>query len=581
MTKLNLCEKDIQNWVDTRSYERGYRYFKNDVIIDAKRQGMTLKAYCQGSNIQPYRLSVSFGQEGIFEAYCSCPIGRGGHCKHIAALLLTYLNSPSKFREVEEIDALLEKRNKEDLIILIKQMVNRKPELESMIETVLPSEIKNHASIDPESYRRQAASAFNRSNYGWFDERAIADELNSIIKLGKDFANLKDYANAAIVYREVSQEVISNYEMFSDEEGELGYVVNKCVEGLGHCLSNVKNDTSTRERILHALFEIYRFDIDFGGICLGDDVPDIILENATFEERNNIANLVRNAMSSRKGDSWSDNWHRQVYGGFLLDLEKEILDNEEYLKICRETGRVGDLVSKLLTLKQEEEAIAEAEKASDYELVHIADIFVSNGKGEIGVQILIDRSKDSNDSRILDWLKNRYKKQGDISTALSFSLRCFQLQKNLSSYQEIRNLAQKIDKWEDLKNQLLTELTNQKNYNLLTEIYLDEDEIDQALETQRFSQDYIWGSHLKVKVAQAAEKTRPYAAINIYHQLAESLISARGRNNYQQACTYLSRTRKIYKSIDQVEKWTQYIENLRKQNCNLPALMDELFKAKI
>jgi uncharacterized Zn finger protein len=96
MTKLNLCEKDIQNWVDTRSYERGYRYFKNDVIIDAKRQGMTLKAYCQGSNIQPYRLSVSFGQEGIFEAYCSCPIGRGGHCKHIAALLLTYLNSPSK-----------------------------------------------------------------------------------------------------------------------------------------------------------------------------------------------------------------------------------------------------------------------------------------------------------------------------------------------------------------------------------------------------------------------------------------------------------------------------------------------------
>jgi uncharacterized Zn finger protein len=232
-------------------------------------------------------------------------------------------------------------------------------------------------------------------------------------------------------------------------------------------------------------------------------------------------------------------------------------------------------------LKQEEEAIAEAEKASDYELVHLADIFVAHGKGEKGVQILIDRSKNSNDSRILDWLKNRYKKQGDISTALSFSLRCFQLQKNLSSYQEIRNLAQKVDKWEDLKNQLLTELTNQKNYNLLTKIYLDEDEIDQALETQRFSQDYIWGPHLKVKVAQAAEKTRPYAAINIYHQLAESLISARGRNNYQQACTYLSRTRKIYQSIDQEEKWTQYIENLRKQNCNLPALMDELFKAKI
>jgi uncharacterized Zn finger protein len=581
VTKLKIHQKDVQNWVDTRSYERGFRYFKKGVIQDVKLQGMTLKAYCQGSKLQPYRVSASFDQEGIIEASCSCPIGKGGHCKHVAALLLKYIHHPKEFREVEEIDSILEKRTREDLILLIKQMVTRRPELEGLIEIALPKELKKHASIDPESYRRQAASAFVRSHSEWYDERVIADELNSIIKLGKDFANRNDYANAAVVYREVSREVLSNYEMFSDEEGELGIVVNNCVEGLGQCLSKVKNDTLVRGGILHALFEIYHFDVDFGGVGLADNVPDIILEHATFEERKTIADLIRNAMPSGKEDDWSDNWQRQEYGGFLLDLEKEILDDERYLKICRETGRIEDLVSKLLTMKQAKEAIAEVEKASDYEIVSLADIFVAYGKGTKAEQLLINRSKHSNDSRIPEWLKNRYKKQGDMSAALSFSLRCFQLQKNLSGYQEIRDLAQKVERWPDLKKKLLIELSKQKNYNLLTEIHLDENEIDQALETQRFIQDYIWNSSLKVKVAQAAEKTRPHAAINIYHQLVEALIRARSRNNYRQACVYLSRARKIYKGIDQDEKWTHYIEALRKQNCNLPALIDELSKANI
>ncbi len=57
---------------------------------------MTLKALCQGSAASPYRVEVTFSQKGIASTNCSCPVGAGGYCKHVAALLLTWLHEPEK-----------------------------------------------------------------------------------------------------------------------------------------------------------------------------------------------------------------------------------------------------------------------------------------------------------------------------------------------------------------------------------------------------------------------------------------------------------------------------------------------------
>lgn len=581
MTTLKLSEKDIRKWIETESCERGYRYFENGAILDAQRQGMSLKAYCEGSQPQPYRVGVTFDRGVISDAHCSCPVGGRGRCKHVAALLFTYLNRPGDFREVEELDTALGKRTKEELIGLIKQMLARQPELEVLVETPLPSEGKRHTSIDIESYRRRAAAAFRCVRHEWGGEMEISTELNSIVELGKGFADREDYATAAIVYQAVSQEVLSHYETFHDEEGELGSVVNDCAEELGRCLSSVENDTTVREMILHALFDIYHFDVDFGGVGLGDEVPDIILKYASPEERRTVAGWVRAAMPPEKKDSWSNNWHREEYGGFLLDLEKEGLDDEGYLRICRETGRLEDLVERLLTLGRRDEAITEAEKAGDYELLQLAKIFVAHEQGETAEHLMVERAKTTKDSRILDWLKTRYKERGNTSAALALAQKLFQMHTELSNYQEVRALAQKVGDWKKLRMQLLSDIASRKEYNLLTKIYLDEGEIDRALETVKRTQVCAWTPNLQIEVARAAENTRPHSAIEIYHQLAEALINVRGRDNYRQACTYLSRTRDLYQRIGQDEAWARYILALREQNRSLRALMEELSKAGI
>lgn len=584
MTIPKLSEEDVRSRVGTQSFERGYRYFHDGAIFDARRQGMVLKAYCEGSQPQPYRVRVTFDPGGIQEAHCSCPVGGSGYCKHVAALLLTWLYCSGDFREVEELDTTLERRSKGELIALIKQMLLRQPELEVLFETPLPTSGKRRTPVDPETYRRQAATAFRHVGYEWGAEEGVADDLEATIEIGDGFVDQEDYASAAAVYQAVAQEVLSHYEGFEDEGGELGEVVNDCVEGLGQCLASVKDDPVTREGILHALFNIYHFDVDFGGVGLGDDVPNLILEHATPGERHTVADWVRAALPPKEKDSWSDNWHRQEYGGFLLELEKEELDDEAYLSICRETGRLKDLVDRLLSLRRREEAAAEAEKASDYDLLQLADIFVTHGHGETAEHLVAERAKTTKDWRILDWLKVRYKERGDFSAALALAQKLFQMHSSLSGYQEVRNLAQQLGVWEELRTQLLTDLTTHNQYDLLTRIYLDEGEIDRALEAVKHTRSSrfppaFWGADLQVEVARAAEETRPHAAIELYHHLVEGLINARGRDNYQRACVHLARMRDLYRRTDRDEEWAHYIADLRERNHNLRALKEELANA--
>jgi uncharacterized Zn finger protein len=58
-------------------------------------------------------------------------------------------------------------------------------------------------------------------------------------------------------------------------------------------------------------------------------------------------------------------------------------------------------------------------------------------------------------------------------------------------------------------------------------------------------------------------------------------IEWRGRENYHTACQYLLSIRKLYQKIGKSNEWTTYIADLREHNARLPALKDEMAKAKL
>src|SRR5712692_5136377 len=164
-------------------------------------------------------------------------------------------------------------------------------------------------------------------------------------------------------------------------------------------------------------------------------------------------------------------------------------------------------------------------------------------------------------------------------TSLELAKQIFRNLPCLDEYQEIRSLARSLRRWEALRPELmaLLEQKEDEDSELVVDIYLDEGEIDQALEAVN-SRPLTWGyiDGMKLKVAKAAEETRPRAALEIYRQQTERFIAQRGRGNYQGACELLVKVRALYERLGESGTWAAYITALRQQKPSLPALKQEL-----
>ena len=576
----NLSVTDIQAWVGSRSFSRGQSYFRQGAILEPRRQGMTLKARCLGSSAPSYWVEVTMDDEGITEAECSCPVGAGGHCKHVAALLLTWLDDPEAFHESANLETALELRSKPELIALIRQMLKRYPDLEYLLELPSLAAGENQTAINPEIIRRQVSHAFASSgdDWGWRDPFETARDLDELLSLAGQYQEQADHTNAATIYRIVAEEILRYADVvMGDESGRLGGTVYDCVEGLGSCLESVQ-DSSARRDILQTLFNVYLWDVKMGGIGIGDGVPEILLELATPQEKELLTGWTRSALSGIR------EWGHEVLGGLLLDLQAETLDDEEFLEICRSTGRINDLIDRLLQLGRVDEAVSESEKAGDYHLLALADILVQRGHGSLAARLVHDRSETSRDTRLTIWLMDYAIEQGDLPEALALAQRLFWMRPSLTEYLEMKKLAIQLSKWLELRFETLEALSKNGQFGLLVEIHLEEGEMDlalEALEQARTAARHRWDFpySLELQVAKAAEKSHPEQAIRLYLNQINSLIDRRGRDNYAEAANHLKVVRALYKHLGRQEDWQTLIASLRQDNRMLRALQDELNKA--
>ncbi|HVL24803.1 MAG TPA: SWIM zinc finger family protein [Thermomicrobiales bacterium] len=93
-----LTERDVGARTDSGSFSR--IYFRQGHIQDTALRGTTLQALCHGSGIVPYHVSATLalrGEEGENPRAFACTCPRGGFCKHVVALLLTWLDDPARF----------------------------------------------------------------------------------------------------------------------------------------------------------------------------------------------------------------------------------------------------------------------------------------------------------------------------------------------------------------------------------------------------------------------------------------------------------------------------------------------------
>ncbi len=568
----------VRRWTADAYFKRGESYYAGGAIYEQRLQGMTIKSKCSGSQAPFYRQEVLFNSKGIESAQCSCPVGAGGHCKHAVALLLTWVNEPDSFQEVEAFDAVLEKRSKPELIALVKQMLEQEPDLESLLD--LPLSAEDGAPMDMKTIRRQAQQAFRGSYDEWGGYTGeIEHSLQPLLNLASDYLARGNAENAADIYATVIETILDNEEVaMGDEEGELLGLAHECAEALGDCLSKI-NILKKRLEILEALFSAYKWDLKAGGVGAADCVPEILTGKTTSEERVEIAKWVRDIMP--KGKEWSDGYRRETLGGFLLDLEADILDDEAYLKTCRQTGRLNDLIERLLKLKRIEEAADAARGAEDYPLLNTLEIFTKHRQAGLAEKLVTERLEKIKDTRLLEWLSEKRKERGDWAGSLQLEERLFWQRPNLDQYKKLFKPAKELKRWDELRARVVAELEKKKDFDLLVQIHLHDKEVGLAIATLGRMSEHWMVRSLRIDVAKAARTQYPQDSIRLYVEAAARIMDSRDRGNYSQAAQYLRETRDIFRQMNDSPAWDKFIADIRERYKKLPALQSELNRLKL
>lgn len=574
-----LTEEDIQLLCTERSFERGEDYYWRGAIREPLLQGNTLRALCEGSQYEPYRVMARLDEEGVAWADCSCPYDWGGYCKHIVALLLTWVHNPGEFAVIPQTEELLARMGREELIEVIEAMLEREPDLIHLLERREALSTARETPIDPEVYRRQVAYAFGRG-VDWDEVLSFASELRDIKRTADEFRKGGDWANAWIIYQAIADETMLHYEEIHDE-GDVAGVIGECIEGMATCLREGPPSSPTLRRTwVRELFQMYLTDVDWGGYGLADSVPGVLAELAQGEDALFIEELFREATSERKGDDWSSQWHRkQLLQNLLLIYETQGRE-EDYLNLCWEEGLDLLYAQKLLELGRLEEALRAAGDGllQAGEVLQFSQALWEMGHKEEAISFAQQGLQRRYDDGLAGWLADRHEQRGEVSTALDLQLRRFESHPALERYLKVRGLAEALGQGEEIGRRLLTFLEQRGNHEVLVEIYLQEGEIDRAIETVGKLRGYYVESYL-LRVAQAAEDPRPRQAIAFYQDLALRHIARTNRGAYQVAAGYLSRAKKLYQRLGVEQEWQVYIADLRAQHPRHRALQDELSKA--
>lgn len=634
-----LTDDMIAAQTDAGSFSRGKGYFRSHHIFGPMRRGNILRARCHGSSGEPYvveaTLAAADQARGNNPLYFSCTCPRGGFCKHVVALLLTWVDAPHSFEVRPPVAELLAGKSREELVAMIELLLRDHPDFEQLLELPLPvSGPLSDEPVDEAAIRRQIEAAFrdhgsydedrydedryDYHGYGGHDEEGsregaeVARNLEPLADLIDAYAAAGYWRNALTVDATFVEEVAPRLEFVEDEGGDLDALLARADTRLAECLSaqsalpdEQRLSAAERKRLIDAILTIWQVDLDAGGLDVSVVGPEAIARDGFPEEQRAIGEWLRKSLKSASGKNAATAWQQRARIGFLSLLQGDAgLSDEELLNEYRSAELWDDAARLLFQMGRGDEAIALARRhlTAANALISFADQLIATGdprRVEQAMTLVDDRlwehegEDPSADECVRAWLQRQYAEHGRPENALEMARARFDAAPGKQTYDAVKSAAllpgQPDDPWPVLGPKLLAILRKRGDWAVLIDIFLEEGEVAKAVEalkageTARRDRTAGWGygwavvlPHHYTRVAAAAETAFPDEAIAIYRRLADEKIAARQRSAYQEAATYLARIRHVFEAADRAEEWPSLIAELRQQFKNLRALREEL-----
>lgn len=621
-----LSDDDVKELTDCGSFSRGRTYFRRGAIEAPVLVGDTIRASCWGSDINPYHVTATLAPTGAGDNSptawsCSCP--RGGFCKHIVALLLTWIDNPGRFEERPPVSALLAERSREELIVLIERLLAHDPDLERLIElpvtTANATAAPNVPTVNAAVIRRQVESVIRATpTYEWGSNAKLARELQTVVGLGDAYARAGAWSDAGIVYSTAATAIVDHYAELWDQEGEIAVVIGNCATGLSNCLDaqdglpeGDRLAKADRSLIIGAIFNIWKYDIlQAGGIDLSLEGPAVVARCASADERAELVGWLHTIRDSLDDSTnqWNQVWIRQCVVEFEAMLgEAAGMDDEAMLALYRDAELWPETAGMLLGLERVSEAIGIADRkvTDQHAFLDFANqLFAMGGEHETQAIDLVDgrlwETEGKNkvdDGAYLKWLADRYAEEERPAKALEMARRHFKQAPSLATYSDVHAAAtlpgQPPDTWPPIRDELLQRLRAVKAWPAMIEIALQEHDsasalaalaaLEQSTGRPAYTSSYgfLGAPGYAIRVAEAVEGDRAEEAIRLYRGEAQRLIGGRNRTYYHQAAEYLARVKRILTANQRASEWKAIIGEIRTENKRLRALLQELDTLKL
>src|SRR5262249_46063272 len=138
-------------------------------------------AEVEGSEFEPYQVSIRVHDGGVADAHCTCPYDWGGYCKHIVVVLLKFADANTKVVERKPLAQLLAGLDQARFIELLPKRAERDPELRPE-QTLAATGTTSSTAISSSSARsRNCRRAFGASELPpavWLTRRRVNEAKN-------------------------------------------------------------------------------------------------------------------------------------------------------------------------------------------------------------------------------------------------------------------------------------------------------------------------------------------------------------------------------------------------------------------
>jgi uncharacterized Zn finger protein len=562
-----LTENTIRSYTSSQSFARGLEYYQAGAIDNTFRQGNTLLADCEGT--YTYRLRVELADEGVESASCTCPYEFDGYCKHIVALLLTYVHKPGEFVERKALPVLLGDVDKTALVVILTRLVDNHPELYGWLEMNLPpaasadretagSKAGPPSQVSEKVYRKRIKNILRPGGYNddYDSAYGVARELDEITNNAEESLKAGDAQGAITILVTLLDELSDAYEMIDDSDGELADSADSAGRLLAESILSA-NLTARECDALGRRVAPSAENLSGYGIEAGLDVAGLALEYGWNEPEDDGKELIANLNTAKLN---------------VLERQGRM---DEFLSLCQQTGQHLRYVLKLLQLGRFDEAIRAANQILDPQAVlQVAQALQDANRPQNAITLAEQGlTLEGQKYHLAAWLAPLEESQERTEQALQAYLTAFASFPSLEIYKNIQRLSG--ERWELLKPDQMNILLQSGRPEVIAAVYLYEQEWDQAIAV---AEKYAYNYDLREKVAEAVVNYRSDWVIQVAIREAEKLIEPTQSKHYPHAARWLGKAKQAYLQSGRKAEWLACLTRFKTTYARRPSLQKELAK---